>query len=89
MITISVEAPGELGLLEAKRLAEERAAEQIADPMVLAWLEKRTGRYSPDVECCGDDCRPAWQIYAESRGGSVRVDVGDQYTFILREGLPG
>jgi hypothetical protein len=71
---------------EAKRIAESQAKAHLTEPMVLSWLEKESGRHWPDVECCGDECHPAWEIYGETRGGSVRVDVGKLYSFILREG---
>jgi hypothetical protein len=29
------------------------------------------------VECCGDE-KPAWLIYAESRGGRIVVDINDE-----------
>ena len=72
---------------EARSMAVSKAAEYVGDPMVLAWLDRETGRHSPDVECCQEEGKETWEIYAESRGGSVRVEVGDRYVFILREGL--
>lgn len=70
----------------AQALAKGEAGRFLGEPMVLSWLNRRTGRHSPDVDCCGEEGKEAWEIYAESRGGTVRVEVGDEYVFIFREG---
>lgn len=76
-----------LDFRKAKALADEKAREVAFDPMLLAWYEKSTGRYSPDVECCGED-KPSWIIYAESRGARVTVSVNDtDYLFLYRDAL--
>lgn len=66
-----------LDLSRAKEVADRKAKEIGSDPMLLAWYDAKTGRYSPDVECCGED-KPAWLIYAESRGGHITVDINDE-----------
>lgn len=85
---LSLRINGEnLDFTMAKRLADEKARELTFDPMLLAWYEKSTGRYSPDVECCGED-KPSWMIYAESRGASMTVSINDaEYLFMYRDGL--
>ena len=70
----------------AHGIARQEAHKFLTYPMTLSWLNRRTGRHSPDVDCCGDDGKEAWEIYAESRGGTVRVEVGDDYVFIFGEG---
>jgi hypothetical protein len=70
----------------AQALAKAEAGRSLDEPMILSWLDRRAGRHSPDVDCCGDGGKEAWEIYAESRGGAVRVEVGDEYVFIFREG---
>ena len=82
-----VEANTRLRFEEAKALATENAGKQLRDPMVLSWLNRQTGQHSPPVNCCREEGKESWEIYAESRGGSVRVEIGDQYVFILREGI--
>ena len=82
-----VEANTSLSFEEARTLAVKTAGEQLQDPMVLSWLNRRTGQHSPPVDCCREEGKESWEIYAESRGGSVRVEIGDQYVFILREGM--
>lgn len=68
-------------------LAKQQAHKFLADPMMLSWLNRRAGRHSPDVDCCrGARGKEAWEVYAESRGGTLRVELGEQYVFIFREG---
>ena len=87
MRTLRLKVNENLGFDEAQVLAVEEAARHLKDPMVLGWLNRATGRHSPDLDCCQAEGKETWEIYAESRGGSIRVEVGDQYVFILREGL--
>jgi hypothetical protein len=69
---------------EAKRIADQAAREAALHPMLLAWFERRTGEHSPRVECCGED-RPAWRVYAESRGANLTVRLNDgDYEFVYR-----
>lgn len=68
----------------AKNLAWREAHEVADDPMLLAWFDRKTGRYSPDVVCCSYD-KPGWLVYAESRGGTIAVDINDEdYVFVYR-----
>lgn len=70
----------------AKRLAVRKISETVEDPFLLAWYDGMTGKFSPDVICCGDD-KPSWLVYAESRGGDISVDVNDlQYVFVFMSG---
>lgn len=72
-------------LKSARMVADQKAAEILEDPMLLAWYEKQTGRFSPQVECCGDE-KPSWLVYAESRGAVLSVDIDDQdYVFVYRD----
>lgn len=69
----------------ARRAADQKALERAADPMLLAWYEARTGRFSPNVECCSET-KPGWLVYAESRGGNITIDINDQaYVFVYRD----
>jgi hypothetical protein len=68
----------------AKVLAERRAREAAAEPMLLAWYNRETGEFSPQVTCCRDD-KPAWLTYAESRGGDLIIDINDEaYVFVFK-----
>ena len=68
----------------ARARADQRARELIAEPMLLAWYNGGTGKFSPQVTCCGDD-KPAWLIYAESRGGNLVIDINDEaFVFVYK-----
>jgi hypothetical protein len=68
----------------ARKTADRRARELCPEPMLLAWFEKRTGRYSPQVPCCRED-KPPWLAYAQSRGGDLVMDINDEeYVFVYR-----
>ena len=76
-----------LDFARARAIAEARARQEAADPMLLAWYDRSTGKFSPQVTCCGDD-KPAWLIYAESRGGDLVIDInGEAYVFVYRRSL--
>jgi hypothetical protein len=73
-----------LDFARARAIAEARAREVAADPMLLAWYDRSTGAFSPRVTCCGDD-KPAWLIYAESRGGDLVIDINrEAFVFVYR-----
>jgi len=73
-----------LDFARAKQLADEAAKKVTADPMLLAWYNAKTGDFSPPVTCCGED-RPTWLIYAESRGGTICIDINEEeFVFVYR-----
>jgi hypothetical protein len=75
---------GKLDFAEAKQIADRAARNLDPQPMLLAWFERNTGEHSPRVECCGDD-KPAWLVYAESRGGNLVIQLNDgEYQFVFR-----
>ena len=76
-----------LDFARARAIAEARARQEAADPMLLAWYDRGTGAFSPQVTCCGDD-KPAWLIYAESRGGDLVIDINQEaYVFVYLRGF--
>jgi hypothetical protein len=76
-----------LDFARARSIAELRAREEGAEPMLLAWYDRGAGRFSPRVTCCGD-AKPAWLIYAEARGGDLVIDINDEaYVFVYRRTL--
>jgi len=76
-----------LDFARARAIAEARAREAGAEPMLLAWYDRSAGAFSPRVTCCGDD-KPGWLIYAESRGGDLVIDInGEAYVFVYRRTL--
>lgn len=87
MITIDVEDDRNLGFNEAYTAAREEAKNYFQDPLALSWLNRKTGRYSPDINYCQEEDKESWEIYGESRGGKLRIEIGDAYAFIFREGI--
>ncbi|MBI4966441.1 MAG: AF1514 family protein [Desulfomonile tiedjei] len=88
-IEVRTKDKGELTFYDAKAIADRRAKELTTDPVLLSWFDKKSGRYAPDVTCCGTE-KPTWLVYAESRGGRYSVDINDEdYVFVYREGLSG
>jgi hypothetical protein len=80
-IELSSNSP-DLAFEEAKDLAKQKAKETCADPMLLSWYQGQTGESYPNLEC-GPGDKPAWIVYAESRGGDLTIDINDgQYVFI-------
>jgi hypothetical protein len=79
---IHLKVAGEVDFARARALAEARAREAGGEPMLLAWYNRVTGEFSPQVTCCGED-KPTWLIYAESRGGNLVIDINDEaYVFV-------
>ena len=78
MENINIKGHGISSFDEAQRAAWKIVGEKLGDePVLWSWNDTETGVHSPPVECCGDDCHPAWEIYAQSRGGNLKVTVGD------------
>lgn len=62
----------------ARSLADGKAGERSSDPMLLAWFDRKSGRYSPgDVVCCDRD-KPTWLAYAQSHGADIFVDINNE-----------
>ena len=76
-----------LDFARARAIADRRARQEEPEPMLLAWYDRGAGAFSPQVTCCGDD-KPAWLIYAESRGGDLIIDINQEaYVFVYRRTL--
>ena len=86
METIRLKRDAPLAFEDAQELANGEARKHVKIPMILSWLDRRANRHFPNVDCCQEDGKESWEIYAESRGGTVRVEVGEWYAFIFREG---
>jgi len=72
----------DLDFVAAKDIAKQKAKETCSDPMLLSWYQGETGESYPDLEC-GPGDKPAWIVYAESRGGDLTIDINDgQFVFI-------
>ena len=82
-IHLTVEDNG-LEFSRAKELADKEAQKITATPILLAWYNAKTGEFMPRVMCCGED-KPAWLIYAESRGGNICIDINqEEFVFVYR-----
>jgi len=80
-VDIAVEDPS-LGFEEAKEIADRKAREISEDAMLIAWFDRQSGRFSPLVEC-GGKAKPAWLVYAETRGANIVIDVNHEtYVFV-------
>ncbi len=78
---------GPLTFERARTAADRKARALCPDPMLLAWYDRGTGRFSPPVECCSEK-KPGWVVYAESRGGDLTIDINDEsFVFIYRSAI--
>jgi len=62
---------------DAQEAAWAVARDKLGPRAVLwSWHDPNTGRHSPPVECCGDNCdKPAWEAYALTRGGNLKIQI--------------
>lgn len=82
---VAVKEHGEVSFEKARELADRTVRDRLSAPMLMAWFDRKTGAFSPQVECCSEE-KPGWVVYAESRGGSLTVDVNDgAYYFVYRD----
>jgi hypothetical protein len=80
-VDVAVEDPS-LGFEEAKEIADRKAREISEDAMLISWFDRQSGRFSPPVEC-GGKAKPAWLVYAETRGANIVIDVNrETYVFV-------
>lgn len=70
----------------AKRMADGKARELTASPMLIAWFDKKEWKHSPAIVCgCGNDV-PSWVTYAQSRGARISVLINNgEYVFLYKE----
>ena len=80
-VKITIDNPA-LDFAAAKDIAKQRAKEICDDPMLLSWYRGKTGESYPNLEC-GPGDKPAWIVYAESRGGDIIININQGlYVFI-------
>jgi len=79
-IDIHLEDDG-LHFEEAKQAADRKAREVSENAMLIAWFDRKEGTFSPPVECGGKP-KPAWLVYAETRGANIVIDVNRE-TFVF------
>lgn len=61
--------------------AKAKALEINSNAMQLAWYNGQTDQGFPDYEC-GPGDRPPWQVFADSRGANLTIDI-NQGTFLF------
>jgi len=67
---------------DAHDLAKAEAKKLTSDPMLLSWYCGKTGEYYPKTECGLMD-KPAWVVFAESRGADIAININDgEYIFL-------
>jgi len=82
-IVVRLEPP--LDFHQARKVAVEKALARSSDPMLLAWYDRKAGTFFPRVECCGEE-KPAWLVYAESRGANIVVTINhEEYVFAFMD----
>ncbi|MFZ7111023.1 MAG: AF1514 family protein [Desulfatiglandales bacterium] len=82
---VDVRIDREIDFNTARMLADDKVKETAGDPMLLAWYDSKSGRFSPNVTCCSEE-KPGWIVYAESRGGDISIDINDEtFVFIYRD----
>ena len=59
------------------------SADDLIEPELIAWLDRRSTVTSPVLEGCGGP--DAWHDYGVSHEGRLEVDVGDVASFIFAE----
>ncbi len=83
---IDVTAPSDVDFSTAKEIADKKAKEVASSPMLLSWFDRRSGKFSPQVDFCEFNNRPVWLVFAESRGGDITIDINqEQYIFVYTD----
>lgn len=93
MKLVTLETPSDVtGFEESKKLADQKAHEELGDSMCLSWFNKDTGVESPHQEQESmpsvDPDLPYFKQYAETRGAELEVAVDDGryvFTYISNE----
>jgi len=73
---IKMQTDTSLDFEDAKDLAKQKIKEISKDSMLLSWCNGKTGEHDPTIKCGSSD-KPAWIIWAESRGGDYTIDIND------------
>lgn len=68
----------------ARQLAEELAAGQLGDSLLVAWFDGQKNEEHPQVAECQH--KPGWLAYAQGHGGRLRIDVNDgEFSFVYAD----
>ncbi len=72
---------------KAKCIADEKAREVARDVMLVSWFDRSRGTFFPPVECGGKE-KPAWLVYAETRGARIVIDINREAFVFVYFGEP-
>jgi hypothetical protein len=65
----------------AKNMAKTKALEINADAMMLSYYDDQKKEGFPNYDC-GSRSKPPWEVFAESRGCNLIIDIDDgRYQF--------
>ncbi len=67
---------------QARRAAVEKAGEDLARPVIVAWKDDNSGKSAPEIPGGKDD---RWHDYGESNEGVLELQVGNAYHFIFMD----
>jgi hypothetical protein len=75
----------ELDFVAAKTMAKAKALEINTDAMMLSYYDDRRSEGFPNYDC-GSQTKPPWEVFAESRGCNLIIDIddGDYLFFYLK-----
>lgn len=80
-INITIDDPN-LDFELARQQAKTKALAINRNAMQLAWYDQQAGKGFPDYDCGAGD-RPPWQVFADSRGANLTIDInGGAYIFL-------
>jgi hypothetical protein len=73
-----------LSLAQATDLAYAKTSQMHPEVMLLAWFHRQTGDFSPNITCCVED-KPAWLVYALSRGADLFITINrEEFVFAYK-----
>ena len=68
----------------AERIAKDTARKnQIEDPTILAWHHTGSRETHPNFDGANPDTW--WEKYGSGNGGTLEIEVGDQYQFVVMD----
>jgi hypothetical protein len=74
-VKLTIDEP-DLDFNTARDRAKVKALEINRNAMQLAWYNGQTGKGFPDYDC-GPGDRPPWQVFSDSRGANLTIDVNE------------
>jgi len=66
-----------LDFAQAREVADQKSTPVGCGSMLLAWYEAKSGKFR-HLSSAGSEAKPGWIVYAESRGGTITIDINDE-----------